>query len=887
MIYEQEQIGYGYNYDSEKNLLIAREEIRGYGFFSSFTLLITALMKTYRKFKTLPDIDGKNLLRTLFKTSGVDGYRYFFHINEDVSINFEEEIPVPLTNDDQHTIYKEENAKYYHAFFQRYFNFNPNIKNKIHEIKTKYDIDFEKLIAIVYRSTDKWTDMGGFNHISPALYLRLARRLKEENQEFKTLIQSEKEAVKRIFHQSIPDSFSIEETLTTENDNAPLFLTLKENLIEWAEYYVASLYICSQAKHLVTYTGNSAFFMYLSRGNVQNMYQETTFTKNDSFGDFFAKNGEYSIQKESPTGIKMSIGDIADRYSICKLKSERLNLDNSKELKELKEQIDLYQGIEEHLNTLYSVNGQIWDLEADIRKKNEEILGLEEVGRRAIKIRDLNALRVSCKNDINSKYNEGYVEYKINHGCEKEPSVVISLTTVPERLENEDEEGLKMVISQLCEQEYDDCEVHFNIPNISRITNKEYKIPDWLHNYKLKYKNLKIFRVEDMGPPTKVVPTIQRLKNPETIIIVVDDDLIYHKKMVSEHVKYHNQLKDGVICYDGRGSNDFLYNDIRDTWIICVTQIRETHGLQHYKSASYRVKYFNKDFFDHYLGKTMSDDVLISRYFFDKGIRMYVVPYEDDVHLFETKELWDQNQGVTTFPILRGASSVVDTGCNNPEILKIQPKFYEPDNLGNGVNQRSRKYETDKFTHGYIPIYQKYFSKLKNATNVLEIGIGAGESLRYWSDYFENATIYGIDIRDSKFIENERIKTFIGNQEKPEDLNNFLNTTNCEFDIIIDDGGHMMKYQQTSFGILFKRLKSGGIYVIEDLHTSDREPWMNPEDEISTLNMLKNIRSGGEVVSNYISQENKEYLKDNIESVYIWSRTPDYQESVTSIIFKK
>jgi hypothetical protein len=96
-----------------------------------------------------------------------------------------------------------------------------------------------------------------------------------------------------------------------------------------------------------------------------------------------------------------------------------------------------------------------------------------------------------------------------------------------------------------------------------------------------------------------------------------------------------------------------------------------------------------------------------------------------------------------------------------------------------------------------------------------------------------------------------------------------------------------MKQQQTSFGVLFKKLKSGGIYIIEDLHTSDREPWMNSEDEISTLNMLKNIKNSGEVVSNHILQENKNYLKDNIESVYIWSRTPDHQESVTSIIFKK
>ncbi len=40
------------------------------------------------------------------------------------------------------------------------------------------------------------------------------------------------------------------------------------------------------------------------------------------------------------------------------------------------------------------------------------------------------------------------------------------------------------------------------------------------------------------------------------------------------------------------------------------------------------------------------------------------------------------------------------------------------------------------------------------------------------------------------------------------------------FDIILDDGGHTMKQQITSFKILYPFVKKGGIYIIEDLHTS-------------------------------------------------------------------
>ena len=51
----------------------------------------------------------------------------------------------------------------------------------------------------------------------------------------------------------------------------------------------------------------------------------------------------------------------------------------------------------------------------------------------------------------------------------------------------------------------------------------------------------------------------------------------------------------------------------------------------------------------------------------------------------------------------------------------------------------------------------------------------------------------------------------------------FLNTVNSAqgyFDIIIDDGGHTMKQQITSFTYLLPKVRSGGLYVIEDLHTS-------------------------------------------------------------------
>jgi hypothetical protein len=588
--------------------------------------------------------------------------------------------------------------------------------------------------------------------------------------------------------------------------------------------------------------------------------------------------------------MEMPIGDIVDRFAICKLKSERLLIDNSDEINLLTLEIQKYENISEYVDKLYEINGKIWDLESDIRKGNEDLLGLEEVGRRAIKIREYNGIRVGYKNEINSYYNEGFIEVKMNHGSEKEVSVIITLTTVPERLLNEKEDGLKLVLKNLCEQEDDDYEVHFNVPKTYNVTKQEYIIPSWLNGYKLKYKHLKVFRTEDFGPPTKFIPALQRVTNLETILIVVDDDLVYHPKMVKEHRKYQNQFTDCVIGYDGRGSEIPIYNDIRDSWVVCVTHPRETHSLQHYKSVSYKAKLFNQNFYDFYFKRTFSDDVLVSSYFRKSGIKMYVVPYEKEIPLYETRESWDIHQGVTSFPVLRYASSVENTGCNHPWMLSIQPKFYESPLLGVGddeVKIKTKSYQTDKFNHGYMLEYEKRFSKLENALNILEIGVYQGESLKYLKDYFQSATIHGIDINDCSEYESDRIKIYKLNQENRDELIDFIKETNLEFDLIIDDGGHTMKQQQTTLGVLFNILKSKGLYVIEDLHTSDKSPWMNDEDEISTLNMLKTLKNSNVLISNYIQDNEKNNILNNIDSIEIWSSSDDFSRSITSFLYKK
>jgi hypothetical protein len=117
-----------------------------------------------------------------------------------------------------------------------------------------------------------------------------------------------------------------------------------------------------------------------------------------------------------------------------------------------------------------------------------------------------------------------------------------------------------------------------------------------------------------------------------------------------------------------------------------------------------------------------------------------------------------------------------------------------------------------------------------------------------------------------------------------------FNTIDGPLDLIIDDGGHTMRQQQTSFGFLFRHLKVGGIYIIEDLHTSRwglNSDYINKGDLITTLDLLCNFKNTNNIISNHMLDDEIQYLEENIESIEIWSKNVEHNISVTSIIKKR
>jgi predicted O-methyltransferase YrrM len=139
------------------------------------------------------------------------------------------------------------------------------------------------------------------------------------------------------------------------------------------------------------------------------------------------------------------------------------------------------------------------------------------------------------------------------------------------------------------------------------------------------------------------------------------------------------------------------------------------------------------------------------------------------------------------------------------------------------LSELAKQFKTDKGVgfHDYTEVYDTYLNSLKNEKlNFLEIGVFTGESLKMWEAYFKNGTIIGLDINpDCAKYAGDRRKVYIGSQ-----VDDFIlykiQKENAPLSVIIDDGSHQWQHQIKTFNAAFPLLKPGGLYFIEDLHTS-------------------------------------------------------------------
>ena len=113
--------------------------------------------------------------------------------------------------------------------------------------------------------------------------------------------------------------------------------------------------------------------------------------------------------------------ELFDRYAIAQVKFQKTNGANHEELNFYKHQIDQFDTslVEILMQTLYNIHTEIWDLESELKSGCEHNLPLDEIGRRAIAIRNHNNKRINIKNAIAESLKCVVKEIKQDHLSDK------------------------------------------------------------------------------------------------------------------------------------------------------------------------------------------------------------------------------------------------------------------------------------------------------------------------------------------------------------------------------------------------------------------------------------------------------------------------------------
>ena len=204
-----------------------------------------------------------------------------------------------------------------------------------------------------------------------------------------------------------------------------------------------------------------------------------------------------------------------------------------------------------------------------------------------------------------------------------------------------------------------------------------------------------------------------------------------------------------------------------------------------------------------------------------------------------------------------------------------------------GSDKGSEAHCRNGVPHCYALDYFQLFTPFRRRRfNLLEIGLDPNipeggtardaPSLRVWRKFFPRAHIFGYDLADFSFFDQERTVTFQGDQASRRNLAAFLEATGTpNFRLIIDDGSHASSHQQTSLGVLFRQLEPSGMYVIEDLN------WQPFPESPTTLRVLRRFMSTGRIESPFIRAREARYLEANIAKVEVY-RPNDSEFAVIS-----
>ena len=172
--------------------------------------------------------------------------------------------------------------------------------------------------------------------------------------------------------------------------------------------------------------------------------------------------------------------------------------------------------------------------------------------------------------------------------------------------------------------------------------------------------------------------------------------------------------------------------------------------------------------------------------------------------------------------------------------MPLDPRHQPWTNRSDSLEELAYHFMPDKARddHGYTDLYAMLFDPLRQSMrNFTEIGIGGGNSLLPWHEYFPNAHIWGLDTgpehpdrgygnrcprgrmdckQPGELAQSPRMHLLVGDSSKRGTMRKYGFEPET-MDVVIDDGAHSVPANQLTLEVFWPFVKPGGFYIVEDI----------------------------------------------------------------------
>ena len=216
-----------------------------------------------------------------------------------------------------------------------------------------------------------------------------------------------------------------------------------------------------------------------------------------------------------------------------------------------------------------------------------------------------------------------------------------------------------------------------------------------------------------------------------------------------------------------------------------------------------------------------------------------------------------------------------------------------------GLRDLAARHGTDKLQHGFIDVYEPHFAPRKSSIHTLvEMGVLFGSSIKMWRDWLPQSKIIGIDnfsgimgawrrngrgrpipnhtkflmeanagLHGDRVVVMDRdLSSKPGLQRVVADLQAY-----APLDVIIDDASHSNHDQLTGLASMLPLLRPGGLYVIEDIHTSLENGYdLPPGSPETALQVLQRFNRTSTFQSRFVTEQEARYIVSRVETTEIF-----------------